>query len=124
MQVTNMQKSSISPLDFVIRLLALGAGLMVFAILLAAGFNLHPGLTLFILGIFAMGAGNILSLPARRYERRRGIRHVNLFQLPSPEEYIAGNSFTATHAASFCSFENALLLAGFIDLLIGLIILF
>ena len=112
-----MQKSSISPLDFVIQLLALGAGFMVFASLLCAGFNLHPG-------IFAMGAGNILSLPARRYERRRGIRHVNLFQLPSPEEYIAGNSFTATHAASFCSFENALLLAGFIDLLIGLIILF
>ena len=69
-----MQKSSISPLDFVIQLLALGVGFMVLASLLSAGFNLHPGLTLIILGIFAMGAGNILSLPARRYERRRGIR--------------------------------------------------
>jgi len=119
-----MQRSSISPLDFAIRILAVCAGLAVFANLLSFGFNLRLGLVLFILGILSMGIGNMLSLPARRYERRSGIRHVNLFQLPSPEEYIAGNFFTARHPATFYCFENALLLAGFIIVLVGLLLLF
>jgi hypothetical protein len=119
-----MQRHTISPLDFVIWILGIGAVLTLLANLLSSGFNLHLGLVMFILGFTAMVAGNMLGLPARRYERRCGIRHVNLFQLPSPEEYIGGNILTARHAASFYSFENALLLAGFIILLSGLFILF
>jgi hypothetical protein len=119
-----MQRSSISPIDFVIRILAVGAGLVVLAYLLSSGFNLRLGQVLFFLGILSMGLGNMLSLPARRYERLHGTRHINLFKLPTPEEYIAGNLFTARHPASFCSFENALLLGGFIILLVGLLILF
>ena len=122
--MVNMQRSSISPIDFVIRILAVGAGLVVLAYLLSSGFNLRLGLVLFFLGILSMGLGNMLSLPARRYERLHGIRHINLFKLPTPEEYIAGNLFTARQAASFYCFENALLLGGFIILLVGLLILF
>jgi hypothetical protein len=118
-----MQRSSISPIDFVIRILAVGAVLVVLAKLLSSGFNLHLGLVLFFLGILSMGLGNMLSLPARRYERLHGIRHINLFKIPSPEEYIAGNLFIARHPASFYCFENALFLGGFIILLAGLIIL-
>jgi hypothetical protein len=119
-----MQSSSNSPTNFVIRILAIGAGLVVLAYLLSSGFNLRLGLVLFFLGILSMGVGNMLSLPARRYERLHGIRHINLFKLPTPEEYIAGNLFTARHPASFYCFENALLLGGFIILLVGLLILF
>ena len=119
-----MQRSSITLLDFLLWILGAGAIMVVLANLLSSGFNLHPGLALFVLGILSMGIGNMLSLPARRYERRIGIRHVNLFRLPSPEEYIGGNRFTAKHAAPFYCFENALLMAGFIILLIGLFILF
>ena len=108
--MTDIRRSSISPLDFVIRSLGVSFGLMVIANLLASGFNLRLGLALFILGILAMGIGNLLGLPARRYERRCGIRHINLFKLPAPEEYIAENRFTAKRAASFYCFENVLLL--------------
>jgi hypothetical protein len=118
-----MQRSSISPFEFVIWILGAGAVLVVLARLLSSGLNLHLGLVLFVLGIASMGVGNLLSLPARRYERSCGIRHFTLFKLPAPEEYIAGNLFTARHAATFCSFENALLLAGFIILLVGLFLL-
>jgi hypothetical protein len=122
--MTNMQSRSISPFDFVIRILGVGAVLVVLANLLSSGFNLGLGLVLSTLGILSMGIGNMLGLPTRRYERRSGMRHVNLFQLPAPEEYIAGNLFTARQAASFYCFENALFLAGFFILLIGLFILF
>ena len=123
-RVIDMQRISISPLDFMIRVLAACAGLGVLAYLLASGFHLRLGLTFFILGGLSMGIGNMLSLPARRYERRSGVRHVNLFQLPAPEEYIAGKLFVARHALSFYCFENVLLLAGLVILLIGLMILF
>jgi hypothetical protein len=119
-----MQRSSNSPIDFVIRILAVGMGLVLLAYLFSFGFNLRLGLVLFFLGILSMGLGNMLSLPARRYERLHGIRHINLFKLPTPEEYIGGNLFTARHAASFYCFENALFLGGFIILLVGLLILF
>jgi hypothetical protein len=122
--VTAMQRSSISPLDFVTRILAVCAGLVLFASLLSSGFNLHLGMVLFVLGILSMGIGNLLGLPARRYERNCGVKHFNLFQLPAPEEYIAERLFTARHASSFYSFENSLLLAGFIALLVGLVVLF
>jgi hypothetical protein len=98
--------------------------LVVLAYLLSSGFNLRLGLVLFFLGILSMGLGNMLSLPARRYERLHGIRHINLFKLPTPEEYIAGNLFTARQPVSFYCFENALLLGGFMILLVGLLILF
>ncbi len=97
----------------------MGVGLVVLAYLLSSGFNLRLGLVLFFLGILSMGLGNMLSLPARRYERLHGIRHINLFKLPMPEEYIGGNLFTARHPASFYCFENALLLGGFIILVVG-----
>ena len=119
-----MQKSSTSPFGFILRILAVGAVLVACAYLLSSGFNLRLGFVLFALGFLSMGIGNMVSLPARRYERRNGIRHFTLFKLPAPEEYIAGRLFTAKHAANFCSFENALLLAGFIILLVGLFILF
>jgi hypothetical protein len=113
-----------SPLSFVIKILVVSMVLVLFASLLATGFNLRLGLVLFVFGILAMGIGNLLGLPARRYERRSGIRHVNLFKLPSPEEYIADNMLVARHATSFYCFANALLLAGIIILLIGLLVLF
>jgi hypothetical protein len=119
-----MRRSIISPIDFLLRILGVSAGLIVLANLIASGFNLHFGLVLFILGVLAMLIGNVLSLPARRYERRNGIRHINLFQLPTPEEYVAENLFVAPKAIPFCSFENAMLLSGFVILAIGLIILF
>ena len=122
--MTVMQRSSISPQEFVIRVLAVSAGLTLLAYLLSSVFHFHLGLVLCVLGVLSMGMGNFLSLPARRYERQSGIKHYSLFQLPAPEEYIAGNRFTARHAVSFYSFENALLVAGFIILLGGVIILF
>ena len=122
-EMINMQRSSISPIDFVIRILVVGAGLVVFAYLLSSSFHLRLGLVLIWLGTVSMGLGNLLSLPARRYERLHGIRHINPFKLPTPEEYIAGNLFTARHPASFYCLENALLLGGFIILPAGLLIL-
>jgi hypothetical protein len=122
--MTEAQRTAISQKDFWITILGVSVGLVVLAYLLASGFNVHLGPVLFILGIISIAIGNLLSLPARRYERRFGIRHINLFKLPSPEEYIAGNLFVATHSTSFYCFENILLLAGFIDLLIGLFIIF
>jgi hypothetical protein len=124
MKVTDMQRSAISPQDFVIRILVVGAGLVLLGNLLTLGFKIQFGLALSILGILSMGIGNILSLPGRRYERRYGIRHANLFRLPAPEEYVAEKLFVARHPASFYSFENVLLFAGLIILLIGLIVLF
>jgi hypothetical protein len=124
MKVTDMQRSAFPPQNFVISILAVGAGLGILGNVLALGFKIHLGLALFILGILSMGIGNILSLPGRRYERRSGIRHINLFKLPAPEEYLAEKLFVAKHSAPFYSFENALLFAGFIILLIGLIVLF
>jgi hypothetical protein len=124
LKMTEMPRTAISQKDFWITILAVSVGLIVLSYLLASGLNVHLGLVLSILGILSIGTGNLLSLPARRYERRLGIRHINLFKLPSPEEYIAGNLFVARHSTSFYCFENVLLLAGFIDLLIGLVILF
>jgi hypothetical protein len=122
--MTDMTRSSISPFYFLIQILTVSAGLAVMSYLLASGFNLRLGLVLFFMGILSMGLGNMLSLPARRYERLHGIRHINLFKLPAPEEYLVGNLFIARQAASFYCFENALLFAGFIILIVGLLILF
>jgi hypothetical protein len=122
--LSDIQRTSISPFGFVIRIVAMSVGLVLIANLIASGFNLHFGLALFILGILAMSIGNVLSLPARRYERRSGIRHINLFQLPTPEEYVAEKLFVTRRAIPFYSFENAMLLSGFTILAIGLIILF
>jgi len=119
-----MQKSSISLIDFLLRVLGVSTGLIVFANLVASGFKLHLGLVLFFLGILSMGIGSMLNLPARRYQRSHGYRHVNLFKLPAPEEYIAGNLFVARNPAPFYCFQNVLLLAGFAVLFIGLILLF
>jgi hypothetical protein len=119
-----MQRSAISPIDFLLRILGVSVGLLVLAKLMASGFNLHFGMVLFILGILAMLIGNVLSLPARRYERRYGIRHINLFQLPTPEEYVAEKLFVAPRTIPFYSFENAMLVSGLVTLAIGLIILF
>ncbi len=120
----NMQRSSISPIDFLLRILGVSAVLIVLANLVAYGFRLHFGLVLFILGIVAMFIGNLLGLPARRYDRRCGIKHINLFQLPAPEEYIAEKMFSVRTSNSFYSLENAVLLGGIVILAIGLILLF
>ncbi len=120
----NMQRSIISPFDFLLRVLGVSAGLAVLANLVTYGFRLHIGLVLFILGILAMFIGNLLGLPARRYERRCGIRHVNLFKLPAPEEYIAEKLFIARSPSSFYSLENAVFLGGILILAIGLLLLF
>ncbi|MGE5462090.1 MAG: hypothetical protein ACM3PS_01960 [Syntrophothermus sp.] len=119
-----MQRNAFSPIAFVISILVVSAGLVVFANLLASGFRFHLGLVLLVLGILSMCIGNILGLPARRYERHSGIRHMNLFKIPAPEEYIAGNLFVSRNPASFYSLENVLFLAGLIILLISLFILF
>ncbi len=117
-------RSSISPQSFVTRILAVSGGLLLFAYFLSSDFHLHLGLVLFLLGVLSMVMGNLLNLPARRYERQCGIKHFSLFQMPTPEEYIAGNRFTTPHAVSFYCFENVLLLAGISILVIGLILLF
>lgn len=119
-----MQRISISPISFLLRILVVSTGLMVLGNLLASGFKMPLGPVFLVLGILFMGIGNLLGLPARRYERQCGVRHINLFKFPAPEEYIAGNLLTARHAASFCCFENAVLLAGMIILVIGFVILF
>ncbi len=123
-EIMNMQRSAISPIDFLLWILGVSAGLIVLANLVASGLSLHVGMVLFILGIVAMFIGNLLGLPARRYERRCGIKHINLFQLPAPEEYIAEKMFSARNTTSFYSLENAVLLGGIVILAIGLILLF
>ena len=118
-----MKRDNLAPTDFMIRIVLVAAGLTLFAYAIAFGFHFNFGAVALLLGFVSMVTGNLLGLPSRRYERRNGIRHINMFKVPAPEEYVAGNLFVARNPAHFCSFENALLLAGFVILILGLIIL-
>ncbi len=110
--------------DFIKKIIAVDIGLSVVAGILALWLQHHFGIILFGLGILCTVVGAYLGGPNSNDLENPRISHMNPYEHPSAEKLTARLTFLVKKGVPFYAFENVLLFAGVIAILLGLIILF
>ncbi len=114
---SNMNGSSISPelKNFVGKTIMMGIGLLLISGIIALSLDLSFGMILFVLGGVFTVIGGYLGGPNRYYPKN---------PRTSPEELTAFKMHSIKNSVPFYAFENVLLFAGLIAVIIGLLLLF
>ena len=114
---SNMNGSSISPelKNFVGKTIMMGIGLLLISGIIALSLDLSFGMILFVLGGVFTVIGGYLGGPKRYYPKN---------PRTSPEELMAFKMHSIKNSVPFYAFENVLLFAGLIAIIISLLLLF
>ena len=114
---SNMNGSSISPelKNFVGKTIMMGIGLLLISGIIALSLDLSFGMILFVLGWVFTVIGGYLGGPNRYYPKN---------PRTSPEELTAFKMHSIKNSVPFYAFENVLLFAGLIAIIISLLLLF
>lgn len=114
---SNMNGSSISPelKNFVGKTIMMGIGLLLISGIIALSLDLSFGMILFVLGGVFTVIGGYLGGPNRYYPKN---------PRTSPEELTAFKMHSIKNSVPFYAFENVLLFAGLIAIIISLLLLF
>ena len=114
---SNMNGSSISPelKNFVGKTIMMGIGLLLISGIIALSLDLSFGMILFVLGWVFTVIGGYLGGPNRYYPKN---------PRTSPEELMAFKMHSIKNSVPFYAFENVLLFAGLIAIIISLLLLF
>ena len=114
---SNMNGSSISPelKNFVGKTIMMGIGLLLISGIIALSLDLSFGMILFVLGGVFTVIGGYLGGPNRYYPKN---------PRTLPEELTAFKMHSIKNSVPFYAFENVLLFAGLIAIIISLLLLF
>lgn len=114
---SNMNGSSISPelKNFVGKTIMMGIGLLLISGIIALSLDLSFSMILFVLGGVFTVIGGYLGGPNRYYPKN---------PRTSPEELTAFKMHSIKNSVPFYAFENVLLFAGLIAIIISLLLLF
>ena len=120
-----MEDQGVSPAlkDFVRKIIAIDIGLLLVASVLAWSLNLYFGIVLFGLGLISTVIGAYLGGPNPYDPKNPRISH-HPYEQPSAERLKARILFFIKHSVPFYAFENVLLFAGLIAIVISLLFLF
>lgn len=120
-----MENQSIPPelKDFVRKIIAVDIGLLLLAGVIALSLNHHFGLVLFGLGILSAVVGGYLGNAYPYSPENPEMLDSNRYERPV-EKTRARFLYFVKHSVPFYAFENVLLFAGLIAILISLLFLF
>ena len=114
---SNMNGFNISPelKNFIGKIIMMGIGLLLISGIIALSLDLSFGMILFVLGGVFTVIGGYLGGPNRYYPKN---------PRTSPEELTAFKMHSIKNSVPFYAFENVLLFAGLIAIIISLLLLF
>jgi hypothetical protein len=117
------QKSSSELKNFIKKIIAVDIALILISVITALLLNQYFGLVLFGLGILASILGSYLGNAPPYHPQNLEMSELSPYERPVEKTRTEALHFVK-HTVSFYSFENAVLFAGVIAIVIGLLILF